>query len=222
MKAAFNPIPEIRPRQQCVLNGPSLPQPPSHQRLVESVNLGPLRNALARSLKLNKHVAFCISLLRLDIRPSAVFREITSVAVDAVNRAAIWTLTHVVQKVLKDHPSVAYGYPNCSVTRVFVMAWVGAASDHVHPGVVRRGGRSPQCMAVREPVVSTPASDAAIDAAPQSAWTDSGFKRRPADRASSGFFHVKILPQNSFLGQEKPLPGLTKRRQSDFSTCTGG
>lgn len=219
MKAAFNSVAPFWWCQQRLLNGPPVSHSPTQQCLIEAVNLGPFRDAPTLPLKLNKHVALQISLLSFNISPTAILRRVTGVPVNAVNGAAVGPLPHIAQKVFKMQPPVAYGYANCAVARVLAVAFAGAAPNHVYPGVVGCRKHSAKRVAVRKSVIAPTARYAAVNATSYSARAGSDFKGCSANRASSSFFHAKILHRNKFKGQ--PLRGLTIRRQAEYQKCTG-
>jgi len=70
-------------------------------------------------------------------RPTAIFRFIVAVAVDALNRAAIWAWTHVGKKVLERvQPALAHRDASAAVSVIPGILGVVAAGLHVRPGLV--------------------------------------------------------------------------------------
>ena len=139
MKAAPNSIAPSGLCQQSFLYGPAIPEPPSKQRFVQAMNFRPFGDAPTLALILNKYVGLRVSLLGLDVCPSAVLGMVAQSAVDSVNRAACRTLAHVRQKVLKGQPFFAHSHANGTVAMVLIVPRIGASTDHIHPSEVCRG-----------------------------------------------------------------------------------
>lgn len=219
MKGVLDPVSSSRFGQKCAAHIPSLPNSPRKQRLVKAVNFSPFSNAFALAIEFNKYIVFCVALLRFYACPPAVLMEISKRPINAVYGASIRALSHVVQKILENKPSIANMYPSRAILLIFGVAGFRTATNHVYPSVICFGMDAAKSVAVREPIVPTPTCKAAINATPSTTRACVDLKFGAANWACSDLFHSFILQQNNFKG--KPLAGLTKRRQAEYEQCKG-
>jgi hypothetical protein len=82
-------------------------------------------------------VSSCVSHLFLASRPAAIFRTIIYIIIYSVNASVRWWLSHVMNKILKRHPSLANSNTTCSVLVITGMMRVVASSFHCTPYAIR-------------------------------------------------------------------------------------
>jgi len=222
VKAALNSIAHSGFCQQGFLYGPAVPEPPSKQRFVQTMDFRPFRNAPTLALKLDKYVGLRVSLLSFDVCPSAVLGMVAKSAVDSVNRATYWALTHVRQKVLKGQPFLAHSHADGAVAMVLIVPWIGASADHIHPSDVCRGllpaRNVPMGLGVLQRLAG--AFFGAVLAAPRIYYALSCRKNSTTVFARCLNLHAKIIQQDKQAGMV--LRGLTIRRQAEYKQCMGG
>lgn len=124
-----------------ILRAPSMLKAPSRSADVFSKTTAPLghHQALAKVFNLFR-VPLVSALLFLGC-PSAVFRFVVAIWVNAVNRVGgARLLTHIGKKVFKRiHPSIAHSNSDATINSIPPQFWIGASCLHCGPGAVRTG-----------------------------------------------------------------------------------
>lgn len=80
-------------------------------------------------------IAFIVGLLN-RCRPAAVVLEVSKFVFDAVQRAALWARTHILEKVAKNPPAVTHRYPAAAVILILGVCFQVAASIHRLPSPI--------------------------------------------------------------------------------------
>lgn len=112
--------------------------------------LRPLNQCFSDAIKRQVGVAAAISALYFSRRPPAVFRRVSKIIVDSIQRVLRrWSTPHICKKSLVGRsPLLAYGDASASVVGVALVRWVCAASDHRHPRCVLAANTAPAKIAV--------------------------------------------------------------------------
>lgn len=102
-----------------------------------------------------------VSLLHCGRRPSAIFRGIITVHVDAIKRQALRTFAHIGQEVRESIPPITNVNSPATVVGIASVLRIAAAPAHLLPGMVGRR----LIKTVRPARALTPATGGAIAAA---------------------------------------------------------
>lgn len=100
---------------------------------------------------INRPLVYYASILALlkICRPLAVAGAVPLFTVDAFYCKTGWTLSHVIQKILKAIPSFADSNSTPTVTRISRISWVKASAAKMNPSVIGSGFLSSTCVTVR-------------------------------------------------------------------------
>jgi hypothetical protein len=127
--------------------GPRTIQPTQQGMVFEAHDFGPLPNGASLALVVNKRVPPSISSLFFARGPTAIFRFIITIVVNAFQSVfGCWPFPHVLQKILKRMPPTpANANSSSAIKRKGVIFRIVATSNGLTPGSVFWSLRSPVC-----------------------------------------------------------------------------
>lgn len=82
------------------------------------------------------HVGFSIPALFFLCNPSTIIRLISFIIIYSVKQCSAWTNTHVIQKILKFHPSIANCDPSASIVFETIPFWIRTSLYHACPRTI--------------------------------------------------------------------------------------
>ena len=103
--------------------------------------LGKISETASDAMNGHNEIRYHVALLFGRSGPTAIFRFVVSIVVDAVNRLAVWTFSYVSKKCLKVVPSFANLNSSAAVSVIPFVRRVLATLDHLEPTFVDSGSR---------------------------------------------------------------------------------
>lgn len=210
--AWFGPLAEYWSSQRS-LHAPSKPEPVAQDFMWNTDPVSPICNAQSGVVQRQHPVCSQVALLLFTCGPLAVVRAIAAAVVDALNRVAVWSVTHVGNKQREVSPSLTDRYSSSAVTMVFGAMWVMASVKESCPNIKE----SVAGPTMRDEVVA-PAASATSNVAAQQVATchvrliATVAATQPNDLAiastlsrSNGNQISKCLPCNVDCARHKPL-----------------
>ena len=103
--------------------------------------LGKISETASDAMNGHNAIRYHVALLFGRSGPTAIFRFVVSIVVDAVNRLAVWTFSYVSKKCFKVVPSFANLNSSAAVSVIPFVRRVLATMDHLEPTLVDSGSR---------------------------------------------------------------------------------
>lgn len=125
--------------RQRTFDAPSVPQPLTDCAVLYSSSCCPLRDGHRFATERQYSIPPLVVILLGHCCPSAIFRRIAKLIIDAIKGQPWGTLPHVCEEIFKNHPSVTDSYSPATIVFKAGMGTVKAPLFHRNPRIV--GGR---------------------------------------------------------------------------------